>query len=88
MSWLAGIALWVLSGLVVGLTARLLVRGQQQLGWLAILGLGVLGSLAGGCITFLVEGGQQITPSSFLMSAVGAMVVLVAIVSWETRADA
>ena len=44
-------------GLVVGVVARLIKPGRQNLGILATLGLGVVGSLIGGTIAWLIGTG-------------------------------
>ena len=65
-------------GLVVGVVARLIKPGRQNLGILATLGLGVVGSLIGGTIAWLIGTGT-IWELDFLGSvfAIIAAVVLV-----------
>ena len=65
-------------GLVVGVLARLIKPGRQNLGILATLGLGVVGSLIGGTIAWLIGTGS-IWELDFLGSvlAVIAAVLLV-----------
>ena len=65
-------------GLVVGVVARLIKPGRQNLGILATLGLGVVGSLIGGTIAWLIGTGS-IWELDFLGSvfAVIAAVLLV-----------
>ena len=45
-------------GLVVGVLARLIKPGRQNLGLLATLGLGLVGSLIGGTIAWLIGTGS------------------------------
>ncbi len=45
-------------GLVVGVLARLFKPGRQNLGLLATLGLGIVGSLIGGTIAWLIGTGS------------------------------
>jgi uncharacterized membrane protein YeaQ/YmgE (transglycosylase-associated protein family) len=45
-------------GLFVGAVARLIKRGRQNLGILATMGLGVVGSLIGGTIAWLIGTGD------------------------------
>lgn len=45
-------------GLVVGALARLIKPGRQNLGILATLGLGVVGSLIGGTIAWVIGTGS------------------------------
>ena len=65
-------------GLVVGVLARILKPGRQNLGLLATLGLGIVGSLIGGTIAWLIGTGS-IWELDFLGSvfAVIAAVLLV-----------
>ena len=65
-------------GLFVGALARLIKPGRQNLGILATLGLGVVGSLIGGTIAWLIGTGS-IWELDFLGSvfAVVAAVLLV-----------
>ena len=46
------------AGLIIGALARLLKPGKQNLGILATLGLGVVGSLIGGTIAWLLGTGS------------------------------
>jgi uncharacterized membrane protein YeaQ/YmgE (transglycosylase-associated protein family) len=65
-------------GLFVGAVARLIKPGRQNLGLLATLGLGIVGSLIGGTIAWLIGTGS-IWELDFLGSvfAVIAAVLLV-----------
>ncbi len=65
-------------GLVVGVLARLLKPGRQNLGLLATLGLGLVGSLIGGTIAWVIGTGS-IWELDFLGSvfAIVAAVLLV-----------
>ena len=71
------VLLWVIFGLVVGVTAKLLMPGRDPGGFVATALLGIAGSLVGGFI------GQAIGlyPSyrdagSYVMAILGAMIVL------------
>ena len=65
-------------GLVVGVLARIIKPGRQNLGLLATLGLGIVGSLIGGTIAWVIGTGS-IWELDFLGSvfAVIAAVLLV-----------
>lgn len=76
METLGGILVWLVFGLFVGLIGRLLVPGRQPLGWLGTIALGIVGSFAGGFLTFLFQGGEPLQPAKMLMSIVGAVAVL------------
>ena len=47
---------WMLCGLIVGLIARLLVPGQQSMGLLLTMGLGIVGAVVGGFLYSLFQG--------------------------------
>lgn len=73
--------LWsIIVGFVVGLIARAVVPGAQHMGFLATSILGILGSIAGGLLGRLVskpKEGAPFHPAGFLLSIVGAVVLLV-----------
>lgn len=48
------ILLFLLFGFVVGILARALMPGDQRMGILATVGLGVLGSFVGGAVSHLI----------------------------------
>ena len=72
--------LWsLLVGFVVGLVARALVPGVDSMGLILTTILGVVGSLVGGFLGGLVskpKEGAKFDPAGFLLSVVGAIVVL------------
>jgi uncharacterized membrane protein YeaQ/YmgE (transglycosylase-associated protein family) len=75
-------------GLVVGVLARLIKPGRQNLGLLATLGLGLVGSLIGGTIAWLIGTGS-IWELDFLGSvfAVIAAVLLIGTAEAITGGD-
>ncbi|MCE9606993.1 MAG: GlsB/YeaQ/YmgE family stress response membrane protein [Planctomycetia bacterium] len=70
---------WAIFGLIVGLLARLLVPGRQAMGLLATMALGVVGSLIGGAITWMIHGAEpnMYQPSGWIMSIIGGIIVVV-----------
>jgi uncharacterized membrane protein YeaQ/YmgE (transglycosylase-associated protein family) len=84
MSFMSAMTLlsWVACGLVVGLIARFLLPGRQNMSLLMTAVLGIVGACAGGLLFWLFEG----RPGSFslstyawqgwLLSIFGAMLVL------------
>jgi uncharacterized membrane protein YeaQ/YmgE (transglycosylase-associated protein family) len=48
----------LIAGLIIGALARLIKPGRQNLGILATLGLGLVGSLIGGTIAWLIGTGS------------------------------
>jgi len=70
--------LFLVFGLVVGVIARLITPGREGGGWVVSILIGVLGSYVGGFlgrITGLYREGEA---AGFLMSVIGAVVLLVA----------
>ncbi len=72
--------LWsIFTGFVIGLIARAIVPGADEMGFIATTVLGILGSLAGGFIGGLISKpaeGSKFHPAGFLMSVIGAVVLL------------
>ncbi len=69
----------VIIGFVVGLLARAVLPGADTMGMLATTIVGIVGSLVGGFIGRLIkkpEPGAAFHPAGFLMSIIGAVVVL------------
>lgn len=70
---------WVVFGGIVGLIARAILPGRQSMGWVATIGLGIIGSFVGGMIAnFLFGGGRffVIQSTGWIGSIVGALVAL------------
>lgn len=69
---------WLVFGLVVGAIARLLLPGKQGMTWFMTAVLGIVGSMAGGGISWLLFGTPEETfnPAGWIMSVVGAILVL------------
>ena len=69
----------VIVGFVVGLIARAVLPSADQMGFVATTVVGIVGSLIGGVIGHLIkkpEPGAKFHPAGFLMSIVGAIVLL------------
>lgn len=75
MNLLYAIIAWTVFGLIAGAIARLLVPGRQPIGLLATICLGIVGSIVGGGITWLVTN-DPMQPAGWLMSILGAVIVL------------
>lgn len=69
---------WIIFGLIAGAIARLLVPGRQPMGLLMTMFLGIIGSFAGGLIAWAFTGGpgEGFQPSGWIMSTIGAVLVL------------
>jgi uncharacterized membrane protein YeaQ/YmgE (transglycosylase-associated protein family) len=69
---------FLVAGLIIGALARLIVPGRQRLSLLATLALGLVGSVIGGTIAWLLGTGSiwELNLLGFVL-AVGASVLLV-----------
>ena len=78
METLTAIIAWAIFGLIVGALARLFVPGRQPMGVLMTMLLGVVGSLAGGMISWIFRGEADVyEPAGWIMSIIGAVIVVV-----------
>lgn len=74
---------WMLCGLIVGLIARALLPGQQRMGLLLTMVLGIVGAVVGGFLYSLVRGAPS-EPFSlsgnawhgWIVAVLGALLVL------------
>ena len=69
---------FLVAGLIIGALARLLKSGKQDLGILATLGLGVVGSVIGGLIaSFLGTGDMwELNVLGFVVAVVAAVLLI------------
>lgn len=68
---------WVILGLVAGFLARMLHPGKDTLGIGATIVLGVLGSLLGGGIAYLLKlGTSPFEPGGWILATIGAIILL------------
>ena len=72
--------------LIAGVIARLLVPGRQTMSYLMTAVLGIVGSFAGGALSYLLfgAGDSLIRPSGLIMSVIGAIIVLL-IYGWYEK---
>jgi uncharacterized membrane protein YeaQ/YmgE (transglycosylase-associated protein family) len=69
---------WIVFGLIVGFIARALVPGKDNIGLLATIGLGILGSVVGGLVFSLFYGQISLSnPVGWIGSVVFAIILLV-----------
>jgi uncharacterized membrane protein YeaQ/YmgE (transglycosylase-associated protein family) len=68
----------IIAGLVIGVLARLIKPGKQNLGILATLGLGLVGSLIGGTIAWLLGTGSiwELDVLGFVLAVVAAVLLI------------
>jgi len=69
---------WILFGLVAGAIARMIHPGNDAMGWDMTIVLGIAGSLLGGGLAYLLRlGVSPYEPGGWIMSIVGAIILLV-----------
>jgi uncharacterized membrane protein YeaQ/YmgE (transglycosylase-associated protein family) len=76
---MGGLIGFIIVGLIAGLIARAILPGRQNMGLLATMLLGMVGSFVGGLIGSLFRRDGRLFdlhPSGILMSVLGAIVVL------------
>jgi uncharacterized membrane protein YeaQ/YmgE (transglycosylase-associated protein family) len=71
-----GVLGWILFGLVVGAIAKLLMPGRDPGGFIVTMLLGIAGALLGGFLGRALGWYREGEPAGFLMSLVGAVVLL------------
>ena len=75
----------IIVGFIIGLCARAIMPGVQQLGFLMTTLLGIGGSIVGGLIGRLFSRpapGSAFHPAGFIMSILGALLLLWAWTKW------
>lgn len=71
--------IWIIFGLIVGLIAKALHPGDEPVGFIPTIGIGVGGSFIGGVINWMLGmGNHSFHPSGFLMSILGGIVCCMA----------
>ena len=87
MLWFILILLFV--GVIIGAVARLLVPGSDPIGFFGTWLLGVLGSLAGGFIGYVLLGADvddgPVQAAGFIGSVIGAIILLLAYNAFTRR---
>ena len=73
MFWIFG---WIFFGLLVGLIARAIVPGEQPVGLLKTMLLGIAGSFVGGLLGFVLVGGALFQSSGWVGSVIGAVMLI------------
>ena len=68
---------WLILGLVAGLLARMLHPGRDTMGVIPTIVLGILGSLLGGGVAYLLKlGTAPYQPGGWIMATIGAIILL------------
>jgi uncharacterized membrane protein YeaQ/YmgE (transglycosylase-associated protein family) len=77
MNLIGAIIVWALCGLVAGAIARMLHPGRDAMGWGGTMLLGVMGSLLGGAVAYLLgHGTSPLQGTNMILSVIGAIVLL------------
>ncbi len=73
-----GILSWIIFGLIAGAIAKFIMPGNQSMGWLMTIILGIVGAFVGGFIGSLIGWGtvEEFDIKSMLLAVLGAIVVL------------
>ena len=65
---------WLIFGLIIGLISKAIHTGNEPVGFLPTVGIGVAGSLVGGIINYILSGRMEYRPAGFIMSVIGGIV--------------
>ena len=69
--------LWLVFGLIIGIIAKFLMPGRDPGGFIVTILIGIVGSYLGGGISYLLLGARDpYAPSGWIMSILGAIVLL------------
>jgi uncharacterized membrane protein YeaQ/YmgE (transglycosylase-associated protein family) len=72
-----GVLGWIVFGLIVGAVAKILMPGRDGGGFFITMVLGIIGAVVGGFIGRSIGLYGEGHPAGFIMSVIGAIVVLV-----------
>jgi uncharacterized membrane protein YeaQ/YmgE (transglycosylase-associated protein family) len=75
-----GIISWLVVGAIAGWLAGYLVKGDESLGVLGHIVLGIVGAVVGGFIAGALTGGDYLTginPTTIIVAVIGAVIVVV-----------
>ena len=72
-----GIIGWIVVGLIVGAIAKLIMPGRDPGGMIITIGLGIAGAVVGGVIGRALGFYDPGQPAGWIMSIVGAIVLLI-----------
>jgi len=87
-----GILSWLIVGAIAGWLAGLLVKGDEGMGVIMHVVLGIVGALVGGFIAGLLTGGNDyitgINPTTIVVATIGAVIAVVAFAALTGRTRA
>ena len=67
---------WLLIGLIAGSVAKMITPQEEGGGWISSLGIGILGSIAGGFLAGLIGLRSSSSLGSLIIAVLGSLVVL------------
>ena len=80
------ILVWLLFGLAIGAIAKLVMPGGDPGGVVLTIVIGIIGSIVGGGISYLFFGAREpYQPAGWILSIVGAVVLLAAFRAMDGR---
>lgn len=65
---------WIVFGLIIGLISKAIHPGNEPVGFLPTVGIGVAGSFVGGLVNYVLLRNHEYRPAGFIMSIVGGIV--------------
>lgn len=65
---------WIVYGLIVGLIAKAIHPGDDPIGFLPTIGIGIAGSYIGGFLSWTLGRGELGDPSGIIMGIIGAII--------------
>ena len=76
-----GIISWLVVGAIAGYLAGLLVKGDESLGVIGHIALGIVGALIGGFLAGIISGGTDYTTginiTTIIVAVIGAVIAVV-----------
>ena len=78
-----GIISWIVVGAIAGWLAGYLVKGDESLGVIGKIVLGIVGAVVGGFLAGLLTGGDYITGINITTIVVAVIGAVIAIVVWN-----
>jgi uncharacterized membrane protein YeaQ/YmgE (transglycosylase-associated protein family) len=77
-----GILSWLIVGAIAGVLAGYLVKGDEGLGMIGRIVLGIVGAVIGGFLAGILTGGGDyvtgINPTTIVVATIGAVIAIVA----------
>ena len=83
-----GIIATIVVGLIVGAIARFIMPGEQKMGWILTILLGIGGSLAAGFLGQALGWYRAGQPAGWIASVIGALVLLFIVQKLRTKPPA